>query len=133
MFREAARSEAELSTMAEPFRRWLARRLADGRYFGFIAEDAGQAIGGVGLMAIEWPPHPSHPAEDRRGYVLNLFVEVAHRRRGVARALMDTADREFSKRGLTFLLLHATEAGRPLCQQAGWMRTYEMAKTVKPT
>ena len=56
MFREAGRTEADLAPMAEPFRRWLAKRLEDGAYFGFVAENAGRAIGAVGLMAIDWPP-----------------------------------------------------------------------------
>ena len=59
MFREAGRTEADLAPMAEPFRRWLAKRLEDGAYFGFVAENAGRAIGAVGLMAIDWPPHPA--------------------------------------------------------------------------
>ena len=130
MFREAGRTEADLAPMAEPFRRWLAKRLEDGAYFGFVAENAGRAIGAVGLMAIDWPPHPAHPLDDRRGYVLNLFVEPAYRGRGVAHALMTASDREFARRGLQYLILHATEAGRPLYERSGWVRTTEMAKTL---
>src|SRR5271166_5418937 len=114
MFREAGRTEADLAPMAGPFRRWLAKRLEDGAYFGFVAENAGRAIGAVGLMAIDWPPHPAHPLDDGRG---------------VAHALMTASDREFARRGLQYLILHATEAGRPLYERSGWVRTTEMAKT----
>jgi GNAT superfamily N-acetyltransferase len=130
MFREASLADAHLTAMAAPFRRWLSARLMEGTYFGFVTEDAGRPIGAVGLMAIDWPPHPSHPTQDKRGYVLNLFVEPEYRARGVGRRLMEASDREFARRGLSYLILHATDAGRPLYERSGWKPTTEMAKTL---
>ncbi len=88
MFRDAGRSDDVLEAMRRPFRTWLQPRLQDGRYFGFIALQKTAPIAGIGLMLIDWPPHPSHPEQDRRGYVLNLYVEAEYRKRGIARALM---------------------------------------------
>lgn len=130
MFKDAGQSEEVLDALAEPFRQWLAPRLADGRYFGFIAEESGEAAGGIGLIELDWPPHPAHPIDSRRGYVLNLFVEPAFRRRGVAQALLDESDAEFRKRGLTYEVLHATTAGRPLYERNGWGATSEMGKSL---
>lgn len=131
MFAESGRSTVALDAMDAPFRAWLEPRLRDGRYFGFIAEVDGAPIAGVGLMEIDWPPHPEHPDQDRRGYVLNVYVEPGHRGQGAAKALMAAADAEFARRGLAFLVLHATAAGRPLYEQAGWKATTEMAKSLK--
>jgi GNAT superfamily N-acetyltransferase len=130
MFRESGRPETELAAMSAPFRSWLAPRLDDGRYFGFIAEWDRLPVAGVGLMEIDWPPHPFHPTIDRRGYVLNVFVEPAYRGRGVASLLMEASDREFERRGLTFLVLHATDAGRPVYERVGWAQTSEMSKSL---
>lgn len=132
MFREAGKSAENLVAMADPFHRWIEPRLADGRYFGFVAEKANMPIGGVGLMEIEWPPHPAHPMEDRRGYVLNVFVEPIHRSQGVARLLMKASDDEFIRRGIGYAILHATAAGAPLYERSGWARTSEMAKPLIP-
>jgi GNAT superfamily N-acetyltransferase len=130
MFRDAGYADAECAAMARPFRRWLAPRLADGSYFGFIAALEHQSIAGIGLMIIDWPPHPSHPLEDRRGYLLNLFVQPEHRRRGVARALLNASEREFARFGVAYVILHATSMGRPLYERSGWAQTTEMAKTL---
>ena len=130
MFREAGSAEEKLAGMAQPFREWLQERLSDGRYFGFAAETGGGTIGAVGLMVLEWPPHPRHPHDDRRGYVLNVYVDSDHRGRGVARALMDEADAEFRRRGISYAILHATQAGRPLYERSGWVGTSEMAKAL---
>lgn len=130
MFLEAGGDPDQLGVMIEHFQPWLEERLADGRYYGFALCDDDQVAAAIGLMSIEWPPHPSHPTSDRRGYVLNVFVEPAYRRRGLASALMQIAESEFAKRGIDFAVLHATEVGKPVYEQKGWMRTSEMAKQI---
>ena len=130
MFRDAGREEQVLKTMTGHFRTWLAPRLRDGSYFGFVLSDNEQPIAGIGLMLIDWPPHPAHPTQDQRGYVLNVYVEPQYRKRGFARKLMQLAEAEFAKRGVQYGVLHATEKGRPLYADIGWNGTTEMAKTI---
>ena len=133
MFRESSapgRTEDILKKQTDHFRPWLAERLSDASYFGWIVEDGGAPVAGIGLMVIDWPPGPSHPTQDQRGYLLNVFVEASHRKRGIARMLMDMADREFARRGVAFLILHATRMGRPLYERLGWSATSEMAKSL---
>ena len=120
MFRDAGRPETLLAAMGAPFRAWLRPRLQDGRYFGFIAEQQGAPVGGVGLMVLDWPPHPLHPEQGRRGYVLNVYVEPSHRGQGIGKALMHAAEAEFAARGIAFQVLHATDAGRSLYARMGW-------------
>lgn len=84
MFLEAGGDPSELRVMTEHFRPWLHQRLSDGCYYGFALLDTGQPVAAIGLTNIDWPPHPSHPTLDQRGYVLNVFVEPAYWRRGLA-------------------------------------------------
>jgi len=131
MFRASnapSRTDDILKAMTAAFRIWAEPRLKDATYFGYIVEDAGAPIAGIGLMVIEWPPHPSHPLEDRRGYVLNVFVEPSHRRRGLGKMLMELGEAEFRKRGVSYGVLHATRMGKPLYERMGWSATSEMAK-----
>jgi GNAT superfamily N-acetyltransferase len=130
MFYEAGRAEADLAAMANPFRSWVASKLASGEYFGFVKELQGSVVGGIGLMVIDWPPHPFHPMDERRGYVLNLYVEPEHRRRGIAQELMERSEQEFRRRGIVYVILHATAEGRPLYERSGWVATTEMAKAL---
>lgn len=116
--------------MADPFREWLAPRLADGRYFGWIVEEGGAPVAGLGMMEIDWPPHPLHPREARRGYILNVYVEPGFRRRGLARLLMETAQEEARRRGIGYAILHATDQGRALYEALGWTDTAEMALSI---
>ena len=130
MFRDSGRPEAVIAQLVEPFRAWLAPRLADGRYFGWMIEEAGEVVAGIGMMAIDWPPHPAHPTSDKRGYILNVYVEPVQRRRGLARRLMETAMAEAKARGLGYVILHATEEGRRLYESLGWSSGTEMAIAV---
>ncbi len=118
--------------MTAHFRPWLAARLEDGSYFGFVAEDGGTAVAGIGLSVLPWAPSPFHPTDDRRGYILNVYVEPSHRRQKLGGHLMKLGEEEFRRRGIGFVTLHATEAGRSLYQTLSWTPTPEMAKTLSP-
>lgn len=127
MFRDSGRSDAVIEDMAGPFRAWLEPHLAAGCYFGWAVRIDGKDVAGLGMMEIDWPPHPLHPRQGRRGYILNVYVEPDYRRRGLARRLMDEAVEEGRRRGLELMILHATAQGQALYEQLGWQDTSEMA------
>jgi GNAT superfamily N-acetyltransferase len=127
MFKDSGRSDDVLAPMAVGFRPWLEPRLADHSYFGWIAERDGEAVGGLGMMVIDWAPHPLHPTQAMRGYILNVFVEADHRGRGLAHTLMDRAMDEARQRGLAYVTLHASRMGRPIYEKLGWAQTTEMS------
>jgi ribosomal protein S18 acetylase RimI-like enzyme len=64
------------------------------------------------------------------GYVLNVYVEPAARRRGLARRLMSLAEAEFARRGVQYAILHSTAQGRSLYDSLSWAATTEMAKRI---
>lgn len=130
MFRDAGTDNDVLVTMTEHFREWLKPHLLDDSYFGYVMLDGGAPVAGIGLMLIDWPPHPMHLTQDKRGYVLNVFVEPDYRNRGLARELMNLAEAEFVRRGVSYAVLHATEKGKSLYQGLGWNGTTEMAKAL---
>jgi GNAT superfamily N-acetyltransferase len=127
MFRTSGRTDEVLSPMTAAFRDWLAPKLVSGAYFGWIVEASADAVGGLGMMVIDWPPHPSHPTQGARGYILNVFVETAYRGQGIGHALIALAMEEAARRGLQHMILHATAMGRPMYETLGWKPTSEMA------
>lgn len=130
MFLASGRSAEVVAPMDAPFRAWLEPKLASGLYGGWIAEAAGAPVGGLGFMEIDWPPHPLHPTQARRGYILNVYVEPEHRGRGVAGELMRLATEEGRRRGLELMVLHATAMGRPMYEKLGWAQTAEMSRAL---
>ena len=135
MFRDMGRLASEavaevLRTAAEPeLRAWL----ANGSYVGWLAEPddrAGEVAGGAGLQIRPLLPRPSRDGSvvlpGPEGYVLNVFVERAWRRRGVAVLLMGHVLAYAREHGLHTVTLHASAEGKPLYEKLGFAPTNEM-------
>ena len=129
MFAEMGTEAATLDAASEAYAEWLAPRLTDGRYFGFLA-DEGAVIAGVGLTLMDFPPGPLHPKGDQRALVLDVYVQPAYRGRGVAMELLKRAETELRERGVVYAVLHASKMGRPLYEKLGWGATTEMGKAL---
>jgi GNAT superfamily N-acetyltransferase len=128
MFVDAGRTDNRiLDVMAEHFQPWVTQQLQAGNYMGWLAlDDAGQAIGGSGLMVLDWPPHPLDPTSGYRGYLLNVYVDPAHRRKRIASQLIELALAEARRRRIRVVALHSTDEGRALYESNGFRTTNEM-------
>jgi ribosomal protein S18 acetylase RimI-like enzyme len=127
MFVDAGRQDNRiLDVMAEHFQPWVESRLADGRYLGWLTSENGRVVAGAGLIVLDWPPHPLDPRQDKRGYLLNVYVDPEHRRKRLASQLIDQALAEARKQKIRVVALHSTDAGEPLYESNGFRRTNEM-------
>jgi GNAT superfamily N-acetyltransferase len=100
--------------------------IADGSYRGFLAIDpTGKVIAGGGVVISPWPGVLGQ-REPRRAMILNMYVEREHRRRGVARSLMQAMVGWCKDHGFMSVGLHASDEGRPLYEQLGFKPTNEM-------
>jgi GNAT superfamily N-acetyltransferase len=95
--------------------------LERGQGFGWLAVDgAGSPLGNLVLLLHSRLPSPRNvvPVE---GYVMNVWVEPAWRRKGIASALMDAALEKSRELGLQRVRLHATAEGRGAYARAGFV------------
>lgn len=127
MFLDGGRHRPErLRQMSQAFAEWLQPRLQDGRYFGWGLDDADAGcVASLGMMWLDWPPHPLHLAAGR-AYLLNVFVEPAHRRLGLARRLAEHALAHARERGVEAAVLHPTAEAVALYQSLGFKTSSEM-------
>ena len=127
MFRDMGRGdESRLAQMSAAFEPWLRTRMESGEYVAWMAMDAdGGIAGGAGLWLMDWPPHVIGSGA-RRGNILNVYVRPESRRRGIARALMETALDWTRANGVDCVILHASDEGRALYQSLGFKPTNEM-------
>jgi ribosomal protein S18 acetylase RimI-like enzyme len=127
MFVDAGRADNQvLDVMADHFEPWVERMLAEGKYNGWIMTSAGQVVASAGLLILDWPPHPLDPRQDKRGYLLNVFVEPEFRRKRLASQLIEVALSEARRRKIRVVALHSTDSGRALYESNGFRRTDEM-------
>jgi GNAT superfamily N-acetyltransferase len=117
--------------LLEKSTRALAIALADGSYLGWFAIDAdGRVIAGAGVHVKPQLPRISHDHarvdDSPVPLAVNVYTEPQWRGRGVARALMRVLMEWASSRGTDRVVLHASDAGRPLYESLGFHATNEM-------
>lgn len=125
MFRAMGMDEDAVRAASEPALVWLIAALTDGRYQGFLAEADGVVVGGIGVTWIDLPPN-MHTTSARRGYILNLFVDPAHRGVGVGGRLLERVLEACRESGVDSVALHASDDARQLYESRGFRATNEM-------
>jgi GNAT superfamily N-acetyltransferase len=127
MFVDMGETDAErLDAMCAEFLPWVSARMERGEYLTWLAEDkTGAVVAGAGLWLMDWPPHLVG-RQAQRGNLLNVYVERDHRRRGLARRLMQTALDWCRANALEVVILHASDQGRALYESLGFTPTNEM-------
>jgi GNAT superfamily N-acetyltransferase len=103
----------------------------EGSYVGWLAVDTGErVIAGAGAHVKPQLPRISHDgarvAVMPVALVLNVYTEPAWRGKGIARALMQRLMEWATIEGIDRVVLHASDAGRPLYQSLGFIPTNEM-------
>jgi ribosomal protein S18 acetylase RimI-like enzyme len=137
MFRDmgqlAARREP---SMVQATATYLREALPRGDYLAWVAEDRQvppEIIGGAGVQLRPILPRP-RPGTDEiepgpEAIVLNVYVEPAWRRQGVAEAMMRALLETLDRRGIRRIVLHASPDGRRLYERLGFVPTNEMRRT----
>jgi GNAT superfamily N-acetyltransferase len=111
---------------------YLLTALADDKYSGWVVEAQRGVIAGGGVVVRRLLPRPGSPHGDEEACVLNVYTEPEHRRRGLARRLMQEILAWCRGRAITRIALHASDAGRPLYESLGFMQTNEMRLEHRP-
>jgi len=120
------RDTVMLDELVKSFRPWLVEKMSKQEYLGWLAiEEDGSVAAGAGLWLMNWPPGLYTP-EPLRGNILNVYTEQAHRRRGLARALVTAARDWCAAQGIHVVILHSSDQGRPLYEALGFKPTNEM-------
>ena len=111
---------------------YLRTALPGGEYLGWVAQETAApaaVIGGAGAQIRPILPRPRTGGELELGpeaIILNVYVEVAWRRRGVGEALMRAVLDALVQSGIRRVVLHAAEDGRRLYERLGFVASNEM-------
>jgi len=109
----------------------LARGLRDGTYRGWLVAHAADGIvAGGGIIGLEFQPSP-RDSDTRRWWMVNVYAEPAHRRKGLARWIATTIVDWGREAGLSSVNLHASDDARPLYEALGFTPTNEMKLTLR--
>lgn len=127
MFLDMGRKDDQvLAESMKTSRVYFSEQLRNGRYRAWFAErEPGEVIAGAGVITFDYPPSPRDPSP-RRPMVVNVYTNRAHRRKGIARKLMEIIIDRCRAEGFRSIMLHASDDGRPLYDSLGFEPTNEM-------
>jgi GNAT superfamily N-acetyltransferase len=118
---------------------YLRDALPRGEYLAWVARSAApspEIIGGVGVQLRPILPRPGSAGDavelGPEAIVLNMYVELVWRRRGVGAALMRSLLAALADRKLRQIVLHASDDGRRLYERLGFVPTNEMCLKTPP-
>jgi GNAT superfamily N-acetyltransferase len=128
--------DEKMRNMCEKFRPWLVGKMQAREYLTWFAvprdlDDGGAIVAGLGLWLMDWPPHMLGPGRWRAN-ILNVYTRPQSRRNGLARRLTETAIEWCRANEISTVILHASDAGRPLYQSMGFQPSNEMRMLLKP-
>lgn len=128
MFLEMGKPDDQrMSEVRTAFVTWVQDAIRRGTYLGWVVENGGTIVANAGMLLIEWPPN-RRDLNPLRGYVMNVYVHTEHRRRGLARRMMEAVHAEARRRNIRVTALHASTQGRSLYEQLGYWANEEMLR-----
>lgn len=119
-------AENESAPLLEASALWLEEQMLQDKYVGWLVEHEGEIISSGGIHLRETSPVPGCPRIGTGGHLVNIYTEPAHRRRGLARLIVNTILQWCSENQVDHITLTASEEGRPLYEALGFLPGKEM-------
>jgi GNAT superfamily N-acetyltransferase len=114
----------------EDLYKYFEKYMGSGELIEWVAEDEGKIIATAAIVFMDFPPSFNNKT-GRTGYVGNVYTADEYRGKGIAGQLLEKLEEEAKQRGITRLLLHASEAGRKAYLKSGYYDVdYEMEKDI---
>jgi GNAT superfamily N-acetyltransferase len=112
--------------------RRLFKDLASGDYVGWLTEADGEIVAGAGLLLHDYYPSRNNLDGRPTAYILNVYTEPQHRRRGLARQLLSEILDWCRAQRIPRASLHASSFGRSVYEQLRFAPTNEMRRELDP-
>lgn len=129
MFLEMGKPDDEtLRQVVGAFVPWMISMMERDRYVCWVLETpAGERVATAGMLILDWAPNRAD-FQPLRAYLMNVYVDPRHRRRGLARWLVEVALEEARRRKIVVCALHASDEGRMVYESFDFRPSREMIR-----
>ena len=111
--------DTDMGEVEKQSRIYYERAIPDGTHTAFLAFDGDRFVGAGGISYYQVMPTYHNPT-GRKGYIMNMYIRPEYRRMGIAMHMLDLLVHDAREKGLAFISLEATAAGRPLYEKYGF-------------
>jgi GNAT superfamily N-acetyltransferase len=118
----------QFEAMRPAYKQWLVENIGAQTYIGvliFTGDDPQAIVAGGGMWLMPYPPSPAD-LSTRRAMIYNVYSEPEHRKKGLAKRIMQRLIMDADLRGIRNIELHASDAGRALYESLGFHATNQM-------
>ncbi len=105
---------------------WIKRLLAGGEYVGWLVERDGKVVGGGGIHLWEHGPGPECLRVGPWAHVANVYTDPNHRRRGLARMVMEAILDYCAANSVDHVTLNPSDEAIPLYEALGFVASAQM-------
>jgi GNAT superfamily N-acetyltransferase len=130
MFRDMGEPAHAEETLERHSRAQIAEMLQRGDYYGWLAEVNGEIVAGVGMFLRTLMPRYGNLDARPEAYLCNVYTDPAHRRQGIAKALVEEVVAWCRREPVRRITLHASKYGQQLYEQLGFVEIIEMRKVL---
>ena len=108
-----------LHTMDTAYTLHLQEHLKAGSLYAWVVEKAGRVVASGAVSIVPWPALPGDSSQVA-SHLHSMFTDPEQRGKGLARQIVDTAIDFCKTRGISWMMLAASDAGRPLYESMGF-------------
>lgn len=109
----------EENKVIEATESYLTEAMEKREFVSFVAKDGDEIVSVSGLSFFTRPPYLEN-LKGKEAYLLNMYTLPSHRKRGLARKILQECMKECQKREVKRVWLHASQAGEPLYKSIGF-------------
>ena len=114
--------DTNMEEVEKQSRIYYERAIPDETHTAILAFDGDRFVGAGGISYYQVLPTYHNPT-GRKGYIMNMYTRPEYRRMGIATHMLDLLIHDARGKGLAFISLEATAAGRPLYEKYGFSAT----------
>ena len=118
--------DTDMSAVGQATREYYKNRLETDSHIEYLVLAVDQFVACGSLSIYDVMPTYCNPS-GRKGYVMNMYTRPDYRRQGIALKVLEHLVKDAKGLGITQIQLEATDMGKPLYQQFGFVElTSEM-------
>ena len=111
--------DTDMDEVEKQSRVYYEHAIPDGTHTAYLAFDGDRFVGAGGISYYQVMPTYHNPT-GRKGYIMNMYTRPEYRKMGIATHMLDLLVHDAREKGLAFISLEATAAGRPLYEKYGF-------------
>lgn len=114
-------NDADMSVVEQESYAYYKKALASEEHIAYLVYAEGKFIGAGGVSFYQVMPTCHNPS-GKKAYIMNMYTAPNYRRQGVAFHTLDLLVRDAREKGVSQIMLEATDMGRPLYEKYGFVK-----------